>query len=683
MFCRQLPNINLLISLGLFSSLSIAQAATFTVTTTADSGAGSLRQAILDANTAPGADTISFSPGGGGTIYLSSGEIPISGELTINGPGPAVLAISGTSSSRIFNIADGSKVSINGLKLTEGTASGDGGAILSSNDSSPLGSTLTLSNCVLSGNSASRYGGALSLDKGDVTITDSLVSDNSANESCGGLRNAYSVMTITNSTIANNTAASEGGGICTQRNTTGVLKGTLIVTNSTVSGNQAGNEGGGIRNVDGIVNVTNSTLSGNIGHSGGGLYTKGALGSVKIINSTVSGNKGGSSGAGGLQVDDGKLQFGNTLVAGNSTLRGYANIYKSGGTAASLGNNLFGVDGKPGLYGFTPLATDITPPAGVILSKIIGLLADNGGPTKTHLLVVGSPAIDKGNNTLAAGLTTDQRGVGFPRIVNTTVDIGAVEGTGGGGTTFTLSVDKRGGNGTVTSTPAGIACGATCDADFAEGAQVTLAAIPATGFGFTGWTGDDDCTGTTCVLTMKADKSVTALFTNAVPNKLLRVIKDGNGTGTVTGDGINCGTDCTQSYATGTIVTLTAAPASGSSFAGWIGCTMNPANIKQCMVEMNTAKTVKAIFNKPTLLTVRKVGRGTGTVVSLPIGILCGTKCTQLYPYNTEVYLMAIPATGSTLTGWTTNCPAAYPGLKQVCKATMDQAKTVTATFTK
>ena len=681
MLRRQLPKISA-ISLILLSIFSFpASAATFTVTTRSDSGTGSLRQMLTTANANPDADTIVFGPAVTGTIALTSGELPVSGAVTIDGPGARVLTISGTSSSRIFNIADGATVGIEGLTIIDGVTSQDGGAIWNGKGA------LTITNCALSNSLAIGNGGALKNLGGTVRITNSTLSNNTA-QHAGALFNEYGIMTVVYSTLSDNTARGNGGAIHNTRNTSGaVLKGTLILANSTLSGNTAWSDGGGIHNYNGIVNITNSTLSGNTARMyGGGLTSDGELSTITILSSTVSGNT-GKYGGGLYPYTSSKLTLGNTLVSGNKSLTtGYPNeIVNNTAVVVSRGYNLFGVDGAAGINGFTPLTTDITPLPGVILSKIIGLLADNGGPTKTRRLVDGSPAIDKGGNALIPkGVTTDQRGPGFLRILGTTVDIGAAEGSGGGGTTFALSVDKTGGLGTVTSIPAGTACGSTCDAHFAEGAQVALTVTEATGYGFTGWTGD--CTGTTCALTMDAAKSVTALFTNVIPDKLLTVTKAGNGTGTVTGDGINCGTDCTQNYFSNASVTLTAAPAFGSSFAGWTGsCTVNQDTPWLCTVTMHAAKTVKATFAKPALLTVRKVGRGIGTVVSLPTDILCGTQCTQLYPYNTEVYLMAISATGSTFSGWTNNCPvvAVYPGLKQVCKATMDQAKTVTATFTK
>src|SRR5262245_3525425 len=97
---------------------------TFTVLNLADSGAGSLRQAVVDANGSPGADTIQFAPGLHGTITLSSGQLSITDSLTINGPGADRLAVSGNDSSRVFAIEPGTtaSVSLAGMTITRGRA---------------------------------------------------------------------------------------------------------------------------------------------------------------------------------------------------------------------------------------------------------------------------------------------------------------------------------------------------------------------------------------------------------------------------------------------------------------------------------------------------------------------------------------------------------------------------------
>jgi hypothetical protein len=186
----------------------------------------------------------------------------------------------------------------------------------------------------------------------------------------GGIFNA-GTLTLSNSTVSGNTA-NYGGGIFNADN------GTLTLTYSTVSGNTATNEsgGGGIRNAN-TLTVTNSTLSGNSAPSGGGIYD-GATATLKntiVANSPSGGNCGGGITDGGHNLDSG-------------TSCGF-------GTAD---NSLSGTD------------------------PMLGALADNGGPTLTHGLLAGSPAIDKGDSF---GATADQRGVARPQ--GAASDIGAFE----------------------------------------------------------------------------------------------------------------------------------------------------------------------------------------------------------------------------------------------------------------
>jgi V8-like Glu-specific endopeptidase len=166
---------------------------------------------------------------------------------------------------------------------------------------------------------------------------------------------------------------------------------------------------------------------------------------------------------------------------------------------------------------------------------------------------------------------------------------------------FLLSVTKAGsGTGTVTSSPAGISCGADCSENYASGTSVTLTAAAAASSRFTGWGGACSGTASTCVVSMTAARTVSATFE---PVYVLSVSKIGNGgSGTVTSSpaGISCGADCSEPYLSGTSVTLTATPAAGSIFGGWGGaCTGTGA----CVVSMTAARSVTASFNVPTELT--------------------------------------------------------------------------------
>jgi len=163
---------------------------------------------------------------------------------------------------------------------------------------------------------------------------------------------------------------------------------------------------------------------------------------------------------------------------------------------------------------------------------------------------------------------------------------------------YNLTATKSGtGIGTVTSSPAGINCGVDCSELYNYGTLVTLTAVASSGSTFAGWSGGG-CTGTgTCNVTMTAATTVTAVFTlNAYT---LTVAKTGTGSGTVTSSpaGINCGVDCSEVYNHGTVVSLTATPAGGSSFIGWSGggCSGTGA----CNVTLTSATTVTATFNSP------------------------------------------------------------------------------------
>lgn len=202
------------------------------------------------------------------------------------------------------------------------------------------------------------------------------------------------------------------------------------------------------------------------------------------------------------------------------------------------------------------------------------------------------------NNILEPGATL--RDVGF--CVN--------RGTGSAPTTHTLNVGIGGsGSGTVTSSPAGINCGSDCTEDYAAGTTVTLTATPASGSTLAGWNGA--CSGPgVCTVTMNAAESVSATFDTIIYS--LSVSKAGSGSGTVTSSpaGINCGGDCSENYAAGTVVTLTATPASGSTFAGWSGACSGTGT---CTVTMNANQSVTARFNAPPATTRLRITTDWGT----------------------------------------------------------------------
>ncbi|MES2223579.1 MAG: peptidoglycan-binding protein [Patescibacteria group bacterium] len=158
--------------------------------------------------------------------------------------------------------------------------------------------------------------------------------------------------------------------------------------------------------------------------------------------------------------------------------------------------------------------------------------------------------------------------------------------------TYSFTVAKSGsGNGVVMSTPAGIACGSTCSSSYSSGTTVTLTASADAGSTFSGWSGA--CSGTgPCVVTLDNDTTVTATFT--LNTYALNVILVGDGMITSTPAGIACGSTCSHSFASGSIVTLTASPGIGATFLGWTGGGCSGTGT--CMVTMSTITTVTATF---------------------------------------------------------------------------------------
>ena len=167
---------------------------------------------------------------------------------------------------------------------------------------------------------------------------------------------------------------------------------------------------------------------------------------------------------------------------------------------------------------------------------------------------------------------------------------------------YALSVSRQGtGSGTVSSTPAGIDCGSSCTANFAAGTQVALAAKPASGSSFAGWSGA--CSGSTssCTVNMNSSLSVTANFNVAAATRLITLSKSGAGVGNVTSSpsGLSCLADCgvaSASFASNAAITLTAQAATGSQFAGWSGACSGMSSA--CTLAAGTsALNVTATFN--------------------------------------------------------------------------------------
>ncbi len=368
-----------------------------------DSGAGSLRAGIQGVYTCQGS-TITFAPSVRGVITLTTGELLIVRALNIIGPGANLLAIQrdpGASQFRIFEIIDflGNPrfpVTISGLTIANGFAHINGGGE-SGGGIANLDGNLTVSGCVLSGNSGGTGpGGAIANYNSTLTITHSTITGNTSNQSGGGIYSKNGKVTIANSTISDNTGRG-GGGISTHGPGGAFSDGSeLTITNSTISGNMAvgGNHGGGISNL-GALTIVNSTLSGNTASIGGGLNN--SHGTADLIAVTITGN---SASLGGGISRGGPVNARSTIIALNTA----PSSPDMNGTLISKGFNVIGNSS-----GVTIQPGPAPDQVGVTAAELnLGPLQDNGGPTRTHALLTGSRAIDKGHSS---DLTTDQRGL--------------------------------------------------------------------------------------------------------------------------------------------------------------------------------------------------------------------------------------------------------------------------------
>jgi hypothetical protein len=419
----------------------------FTVTSTADGGPGSLRDAVGNASSG---DTIMFSLTLPATITLTTGELAISKTLTIQGPGPQqtppLLTISGNNASRIFNIGSSGNLTISGLTLANGAELGPGpaaglgntgGAIYSTGKLSATGcdfssnkvtdaggvmenkgGTASFDNCAFLTNNAF-FGGAISNEFGStLSLASCTFTSNSA--IAGGAIANVGTLSVALTSFSLNTS-SDGGAIMNagapKVNGGGLsVNGSTFFNNSTVLCPCTAHKNGGAVNNNGMASFANSTFYSNSALvDGGALYNEHlGLGSINpdsgiltLTNCTLSGNSapsgGGFFGTGG--VNTGTLNLDNTIIA-----------HSTGGDCVNLG--LTGTNSHN-------LIQDGSCSPFLSGDPVLGPLQGNGGTTLTMALLAGSPAIDAGDNSVRGAplfLIADQRGV--PRCH---VDIGAYE----------------------------------------------------------------------------------------------------------------------------------------------------------------------------------------------------------------------------------------------------------------
>jgi hypothetical protein len=316
---------------------------TFTVQNLADSGGGSLREAILGANATPGADAVGFAGGLTGTIALTTGQLNITDHLTIDGPGAEQLAVSGSQLGRVFRISGPVGVCIAGLTITDARAVGasaDGGGILNSGGTLTLDRvTLSHNNVVGTGSGQARGGAVANVLGATLTVIDSMFTENRAlggaggGGNGGGIFNLSSTLTVTGSTFAHNQAvgggnggAALGGGVTSTTGATATITDCTFVGNQAVAGNDGTGEGfgrgGGVVNFGSTMTVANSLILDNLAQGGSGLIRPGP--------------RVGFASAGGIFNTNGA-----TLLLSGSTVSGNHAVGGSGNTCTG-GNGFIG-----------------------------------------------------------------------------------------------------------------------------------------------------------------------------------------------------------------------------------------------------------------------------------------------------------------------------------------------------
>jgi hypothetical protein len=387
-----------------------------------------LRGAI---NASASGDTIEFAAGLAPIVLTTGTELLIQKNLSILNLNASPVTIDGNGTTRVLEIGGGAAVTLSNLEVTNGNAGAAPG-------------TRT-------------YGGGIYTGYGSLTLNNCIITGNKAVDASGGIGQRNGNLTIQNCTIANNVAGGEGGGIGIEDNA------MVLIQNSTISGNNANTSptnndrrgGGGIWCSDSTLRIQNSTISGNTVGSRSplvaGYFTGGGIdfyrGSLTIESTTITRNTAATHGGGiaaNASFGTATLTLRNSIVSGDSDVTGANDLYRFDLTS----------NGKmyiPTIDATSCLIQSPGPgPQGFInginvanifnTDPLLGPLANNGGPTQTRALLPGSPAINQGNSALAP-FAFDQRGSPFARVVGSSVDIGAFEVQGAASLTGTLFLD--------------------------------------------------------------------------------------------------------------------------------------------------------------------------------------------------------------------------------------------------
>lgn len=386
-----------------------------------------LRAAIQEANARIGADTINLPAGlyrltlaGSDEDAAATGDLDIDDVVTIIGDTAATTIIDADHIDRVIEVRMAGGLNLSNATIQNGLVTGSGGGI-----KHQASGNLTLTDCIVTGNSANGAGGSgggvFSVAFTTLTINKCIIRNNSANAYGGGVANfTFSTALISDTRITGNMATSTGGGLMNS------FMSNVTITNSTLDNNQSQQGGGiGTRWGNGVVTLINATLSGNTGTlDGGGAYVA-TNDTLNLRNATIANNQVQNPANGGGIANYGTVNTRNSLIAENTDAGGEAP--NCSGTIFSQGYNLIGDDTGCSLAASTgdQIGTSTSP-----LNSLIGPLSDNGGTTPTHVLLIGSSALNAANPAPAgsggtACETFDQRGI--DRSLNTPCDIGAVE----------------------------------------------------------------------------------------------------------------------------------------------------------------------------------------------------------------------------------------------------------------
>jgi predicted outer membrane repeat protein len=519
-----------------------------------------------------------------------------------------------------------------------------------------------------------------------LSITGGLVVEDEPLDECGGGIWSNSSMTLTNSIVISNTALT-GGGMCNRRvnptisnvtfseNSAVDVGGAMyndgyqgesspILTNVTFSGNSAGDNGGAMFNLAGAGEsspvLTNVTFFGNnAGDFGGAMCNIGYGGesSPELTNVTFSSNTAGENGGGMYNSGSGPTVTGTFVILSNNSI----------GLGRAIANNGY----RPGIS--NPKLTNVTF-SGNSAGDYGGAIFNAGFGGES------SPEMNNSilwNNKDSSGTGTISATIFLTGSATTTLTHSLVEGAGESGINW-IGGDYKDGGGNIDEAPLFIEPIFHTTAPTTTGNLRLLSNSPAIDNGDNSFVSVlFDLDNEPRIKDGNADGTATVDM-GAYETKgyfQLSVTKTGTGGGQVTSTpaGINCGNTCSEFFLEDSSITLIATPDGNSTFTDWGGVCSGTGD---CVVTMDGAKNVTANFETNPLLSVYLSGSGAGTVTSTPKGIACGTDCSQIYPYGTQVKLLADAGPYSAFKGWSGACNGSGD-----CVVTMDGAKNVTANF--